>query len=195
MSDIGGVWRTVGGRRIFIKDGDDLVTAMKSSGKFGNKKNNTSDIKEKINDFFKDKDLTKEHLIMFNDKGDILQTIEGKDDSNVGDLKTLTKMITNKKDTLLIAHNHPNNTSFSYKDIRAFNSFKSVNSIVVVTNDKFYTLSKNNVNKIKSSTFKKDYYKIRENLEKQNGKKNKNLDLANKEIADKIGWRYEVYDR
>lgn len=29
-----GVWRTVGGRRIFIKNGEDLVTAMKNSGKF-----------------------------------------------------------------------------------------------------------------------------------------------------------------
>ena len=35
MSDLGGVWRTVGGRRIFIKDGEDLETAMKNSGKFG----------------------------------------------------------------------------------------------------------------------------------------------------------------
>ena len=40
-SDLGGVWRTVGGRRIFIKDGEDLEIAMKNSGKFGNKKNNT----------------------------------------------------------------------------------------------------------------------------------------------------------
>lgn len=38
MSDLGGVWRTVGGRRIFIKNGEDLATAMKNSGKFGNKK-------------------------------------------------------------------------------------------------------------------------------------------------------------
>lgn len=37
MSDLGGVWRTVGGRRIFIKDGEDLATAMKNSGKFRNK--------------------------------------------------------------------------------------------------------------------------------------------------------------
>lgn len=36
--DIGGVWRTVGGRRIFIKDGQDLVSAMKESGKFENNK-------------------------------------------------------------------------------------------------------------------------------------------------------------
>lgn len=40
MSDLGGVWRTVGGRRIFIKDGEDLATAMKNSGKFGNKEQN-----------------------------------------------------------------------------------------------------------------------------------------------------------
>ena len=29
-----GVWRTVGGRRIFIKEGQDLASAMKESGKF-----------------------------------------------------------------------------------------------------------------------------------------------------------------
>lgn len=33
-NNINGVWRTVGGRRIFIKDGQDLATAMKESGKF-----------------------------------------------------------------------------------------------------------------------------------------------------------------
>lgn len=32
-----GVWRTVGGRRIFIKEGQDLASAMKESGKFSNK--------------------------------------------------------------------------------------------------------------------------------------------------------------
>ena len=32
-----GVWRTVGGRRIFIKEGQDLASAMKESGKFENK--------------------------------------------------------------------------------------------------------------------------------------------------------------
>lgn len=43
--EIGGVWRTVGGRRIFIKDGEDLETAMKNSGKFKNNKKS-----EKINE-------------------------------------------------------------------------------------------------------------------------------------------------
>lgn len=39
--DIGGVWRTIGGRRVFIKDGDDLETAMKKSGKFKKEKEKT----------------------------------------------------------------------------------------------------------------------------------------------------------
>ena len=34
MADENGVWRTVGGRRVFIKDGQTLDEAMKASGKF-----------------------------------------------------------------------------------------------------------------------------------------------------------------
>ena len=43
MEDIGGVWRTIGGRRIFIKDGEDLETAMKKSGKFKKNENYNDD--------------------------------------------------------------------------------------------------------------------------------------------------------
>ncbi len=38
MDDSSGIWRTVGGRRIFIKDGEDLASAMKNSGKFESSK-------------------------------------------------------------------------------------------------------------------------------------------------------------
>ena len=44
MDDVGGVWRTVGGRRIFIKEGQDLASAMKESGKFS--KNQVEDNKD-----------------------------------------------------------------------------------------------------------------------------------------------------
>lgn len=50
--DLGGVWRTVGGRRIFIKDGEDLETAMKESGKF-----KKSEIKDKDKDKNKKEDV------------------------------------------------------------------------------------------------------------------------------------------
>lgn len=43
MADEGGVWRTVSGRRIFIKDGQSLTDAMRESGKFkGEREENTS---------------------------------------------------------------------------------------------------------------------------------------------------------
>lgn len=44
--DLGGVWRTVGGRRIFIKDGQDLYEAMNDSGKFTNLKKTNSQRKK-----------------------------------------------------------------------------------------------------------------------------------------------------
>ena len=44
--DIGGVWRTVGGRRIFIKDGQDLASAMKESGKFKKSEKVKTEIEE-----------------------------------------------------------------------------------------------------------------------------------------------------
>ena len=34
MANEKGVWRTIGGRRVFIKEGQDLASAMKESGKF-----------------------------------------------------------------------------------------------------------------------------------------------------------------
>lgn len=48
--DIGGVWRTIGGRRVFIRNGEDLASAMKRSGKFKkaeiNKKPESDEAKE-----------------------------------------------------------------------------------------------------------------------------------------------------
>ena len=42
-NDLGGVWRTIGGRRVFIKDGQSLSDAMKESGKF---KRTNNDVKK-----------------------------------------------------------------------------------------------------------------------------------------------------
>lgn len=45
-----GVWRTVGGRRIFIKEGQDLASAMKESGKFPNKQGKEETLKKELQD-------------------------------------------------------------------------------------------------------------------------------------------------
>lgn len=43
-----GVWRTVGGRRIFIKEGQDLASAMKESGKFSKKEDKKETLKKEL---------------------------------------------------------------------------------------------------------------------------------------------------
>jgi len=50
MDDTDGVWRTISGRRIFLKDGQDLHTAMAQSGKFGEDigKDKSSTIKARL---------------------------------------------------------------------------------------------------------------------------------------------------
>lgn len=79
--DIGGVWRTIGGRRVFIKDGQDLKQAMKESGKFYNKKLKEEDklvatakeIRQRLKDLESDKyedgtyNLKNKKSISFND--------------------------------------------------------------------------------------------------------------------------------
>lgn len=74
-NDLGGVWRTIGGRRIFIKDGQDLASAMKESGKFSKKqkeaserlnKNAENGVRSDIKDFLsgrEDYDGSKEDFI------------------------------------------------------------------------------------------------------------------------------------
>ena len=54
--DIGGVWRTVGGRRIFIKDGQDLASAMKESGKFNSSSNSKAKKGDSVLEEFKKSD-------------------------------------------------------------------------------------------------------------------------------------------
>lgn len=44
-----GVWRTIGGRRVFIKDGEDLASAMKRSGKFNGLTKKQKEAAEKLN--------------------------------------------------------------------------------------------------------------------------------------------------
>lgn len=92
-----GVWRTVRGRRIFIKDGQSLTEAMKESGKY-----NGNDIKEKIKKQFdktndindvekykKIKDLESETK-QLQDESDLAWE-KARNESVVGDINTYTQ--------------------------------------------------------------------------------------------------------
>ena len=86
--DIGGVWRTVGGRRIFIKDGQDLASAMKESGKFNTK----TRIKDGINKTLKEmKDEELQELKNKTKNDEIKKTVE--DEINKRNNEKSTKKI------------------------------------------------------------------------------------------------------
>lgn len=59
-----GVWRTVGGRRIFIKEGQDLASAMKESGKFPKNKKSlkTEEVQNQIEKMIKQNSELKKQL-------------------------------------------------------------------------------------------------------------------------------------
>lgn len=86
--DIGGVWRTVGGRRIFIKDGQDLASAMKESGKFNTK----TRIKDGINKTLKEmKDEELQELKNKTKNDEVKKTVE--DEINKRNNEKSTKKI------------------------------------------------------------------------------------------------------
>lgn len=145
MDDIGGIWRTVGGRRIFIKKGQDLATAMKESGKFsrnglGASNKYTEENHPKPKRLGKIEDLSEENIIktlknyekkIKNDKienaivitsnGEIYQCFGSKDhvwpDVDLGE----------KLKGAYVTHNHPKKEtefSFSKDDRLLFNNYK-----------------------------------------------------------------------
>lgn len=56
MANEKGVWRTIGGRRIFIKEGQDLASAMKESGKFNSSSNSKAKKGDSVLEEFKKSD-------------------------------------------------------------------------------------------------------------------------------------------
>lgn len=195
-NDIGGVWRTVGGRRIFIKDGQDLATAMKESGKFKKDKN---DRLKTFNEKTIERDFNKlnknvENLIVYNNSKSI-QTIKGNSENTVGNLKTLLLFATSKKGSLVAVHNHPHNSSFSLTDIKTFNRFKSIDTIVVLTDKYYYCLSKNKVEKLKNKKLVSNYNKLYNNVKKKYGNKTESIHITNSIFAKKVGWNYEKVER
>jgi hypothetical protein len=140
-TDIGGVWRTVGGRRIFIKDGEDLSTAMKKSGKFGNKKSFNETIKsngyqktidvnnsnkkiehydeyteETILEIEKNKIGSKKEIgTIISHEGTVLKEING--ESHSVDVQNEDKNLFKNN---IFTHNHPMGGNFSTEDINSF---------------------------------------------------------------------------
>lgn len=83
---------------------------------------------------FKNLNNDVEHMIIYDaNSGDKILQFTSNRKNSVGNLKAYITILTSKKSSLTIAHNHPNNSSFSFRDIETFNAYKSIDSIIVKT--------------------------------------------------------------
>lgn len=103
FKDADGVWRTVGGRRIFIRNGQDLASAMKESGKF-----NLSKKQKKVSDELNEKarqraqDDIKEYLNGNNkdweEDGDFIRDLASEYNLELDDAKAMFNVMKVDKD-------------------------------------------------------------------------------------------------
>lgn len=218
--DIGGVWRTIGGRRVFIKNGQDLSTAMIESGKFRQKivdlgsknEENVDKIASKIilhkkeyiacnevySFFLKNNN---ENLLLidkdtFDFKGEVNTSNKN---SSVGYSDAQKEILANSKERSLIAiHNHPGNGTFSLPDIYELVKNEKIYGIMVVTDEYVYSLKPNfNKTNINVSGGYDIIFETKLSdandfmLEKYpNFSNNQLYHLAYKKVFDEMGWEY-----
>lgn len=140
---------------------------------------------------FKGLDKEVEHLFIYdiNTRKKLLEVHDNKK-SSVGGIRAVSLSLKSKPNSLVAVHNHPSNSSFSFRDIETFNNYNSIDIIVVKTDKYLYYLEKNGINKIKHRTLKKYYYEIRENYFNAYGKNIETLHLINKKVSQEMGWNY-----
>lgn len=125
--------------------------------------------------------------------GELIGNItEGQRKTSVGpDRITTLKLLTRRKNTVIAIHNHPENYSFSLKDIQAVNKVKQIDTMILLTDDYKYYLRANN--NYKTDYLKSLYRNIENSIEKQYNHMNgvEKRDLINQNFFKKVGWIYE----
>lgn len=167
--DIGGVWRTVGGRRIFIKDGEDLETAMKNSGKFRNKKQEKETKNE--NEYKKYENFNEEIKELEEESDKVYQ--EARKMGTIGSINTYTEEYYMDVNYYLRNNSFPPNAPDDYKDY-----VKKIATDIENTINKFELKENITTYKGTSSEYYKDY-KVGDTFEM----KEFNSTSINKEVA------------
>lgn len=162
-------------------------------------------IEDKYSNLFEDNILERdfkglnndvEHMIIYNaQSGDKILQITNNSKHNVGNLKAYMTILTAKKNSLSIVHNHPSNSSFSFRDIETFNNFRSIDSIIVKTDKYLYYLQKNGINKIRPKDLAELNRITRSKFYQKYGKNKETLHLINGMISKKVGWDYGRVER
>ena len=154
MPDENGVWRTISGRRVFIKSGQSLTEAMRDSGKFEEnqlkepsksdtiKPTNTKAVEEELFVLRQFGEQTgNEHLTIMTDDGKVLGYNEGRHDTVSATPELQRKINEAPVNSIVFAHNHPENTGLSDDDV-AILSHPSIKEIHAVGHDgKTYSMS------------------------------------------------------
>lgn len=136
-----------------------------------------------------------ENMCILNSKtGKLIGNItNGKNKTTVGlDTKTMLKMLTKRNNSIIMMHNHPENYSFSLTDIKAFNKFKQIDTMILLTDNYKFYLKSNNIeldNKIIEQTYKQIEKQIKKRYNMLNSVERR--DLTNQEFFKKVGWIYE----
>lgn len=164
-----GVWRTVGGRRIFIKDGEDLATAMKNSGKFGNKKQEKETKNE--NEYKKYENFNEEIKELEEESDKVYQ--EARKMGTIGSINTYTEEYYMDVNYYLRNNSFPPNAPDDYKDY-----VKKIATDTEKTINKFELKENITTYKGTSSEYYKDY-KVGDTFEM----KEFNSTSINKEVA------------
>lgn len=74
--------------------------------------------------------------------------------------------------------------------METFNNYKSLNLIVVKTDEYLYYLEKNGINKLKTKKFKNSYQEMRQLYSVLYTDKVEMLHELNKDFSERIGWNY-----
>lgn len=159
-----------------------------------NRKNNIEKYENKIWSLYKKNQ--KENMAMLDRKtgrlvGDVCTGTKYNVNPN---LKTLFKMIKSKENSLIAIHNHPENYSFSHTDIKAFNKWKCIDTMIVKTEDyTFYLTLGNGSRKNDEKGMMKIYKILEKKTKKEYSKFNEaeKRDIINQKFAKKMGWIYE----
>ena len=168
--DIGGVWRTIGGRRIFIKDGENLSTAMKKSGKFKLAKKGNKE-KTSENEYKKYENFGEEIKELEEDSDKVYQ--EARKMGTIGSINTYTEEYYMDVNYYLRNNSFPPDSPNEYKDY-----VKKIATDTEKTINKFELKENITTYKGTSSEYYKDY-KIGDTFEM----KEFNSTSINKEVA------------
>lgn len=148
----------------------------------------------------------KEHLLLLNSITGQLENpiLKGTGSEVMFSDELIEKIIKSPKDSYILMHNHPNNSSFSAADLNIINKFDSIKELKIIGHDKTkYSIIIDNGERLSISKLKEDYDYFKRLHRKEFFEKFHNGELTQEEawkqhshklvtdLANKYKWKYK----